>query len=161
MKLVDFTSCELSKRNLEYAGRAGEKRGIVYQGENWFLKFPKSTRDMRNTGGLSYVTSPLSEYLGSHIYQLLGYRAHDTLLGVYDNGVRKKSSALVRTSSPMTKTRFSSPTPRLETTRTKKCWNERRNRLPPPRTLTKSSISWPTIRCFLRFPMPKKDFGMS
>jgi hypothetical protein len=90
MKLVDFTSCELSKRNLEYAGRAGEKRGIVYQGENWFLKFPKSTRDMRNTGGLSYVTSPLSEYLGSHIYQLLGYRAHDTLLGVYDNGVRKK-----------------------------------------------------------------------
>jgi hypothetical protein len=90
MKIIDFTSCELSKRNLEYAGRAGEKRGIVYQGENWFLKFPKSTREMRNTGNLSYVTSPLSEYLGSHIYQILGYHAHDTLLGVYDNGVRKK-----------------------------------------------------------------------
>jgi hypothetical protein len=90
MKLIDFTSCELSKRNLEYAGRAGEKRGVVYQGENWFLKFPKSTRDMHNTGALSYVTSPLSEYLGSHIYQILGYHAHDTLLGIYDDGVRKK-----------------------------------------------------------------------
>ena len=27
IKIIDFTNCVLSSRNLEYAGRAGEKRG--------------------------------------------------------------------------------------------------------------------------------------
>ena len=27
MKIIDFSKCELSNRNLEYAGRAGEKKG--------------------------------------------------------------------------------------------------------------------------------------
>lgn len=30
MDMIDFTNCKLSDRNLEYAGRAGEKRGIIY-----------------------------------------------------------------------------------------------------------------------------------
>ncbi len=29
MKLLDFSNCPLSDRNLEYAGRAGEKREII------------------------------------------------------------------------------------------------------------------------------------
>ena len=37
---------------------------------------------MKKTGALSYVTSPLSEYIGSHIYQILGYDVHETILGV-------------------------------------------------------------------------------
>lgn len=41
--IIDFSNCSLSDRNLQYAGRAGEKRGIIYKGENWFLKFPKNT----------------------------------------------------------------------------------------------------------------------
>lgn len=66
--IVDFSNCVLSDRNLQYGGRAGEKRGIIYNDERWFLKFPKNTLGMKNTGGLSYVTSPLSEYIESHIY---------------------------------------------------------------------------------------------
>ena len=46
IKLIDFTNCKLSSRNLEYAGRAGEKRGIIYNDEFWFLKFPKNTIGM-------------------------------------------------------------------------------------------------------------------
>ena len=45
---------------------------------------------MRKVEGLSYVTSPLSEYLGSHIFQILGYEAHDTVLGVCHDGRRYK-----------------------------------------------------------------------
>lgn len=45
---------------------------------------------MSNVNGLSYVTSPLSEYLGSHIYQMLGYEAHETLLGICFDGRRNK-----------------------------------------------------------------------
>ena len=30
IKMIDFTNCELSPRNLEYCGRAGEKKAICY-----------------------------------------------------------------------------------------------------------------------------------
>ena len=88
--LVDFSNCQLSSRNLEYGGRAGEKKGIIYNGGFWFLKFPKNTSGMNNVKGLSYVTSPLSEYIGSNVYRILGYDVHDTILGVCFDGRRNK-----------------------------------------------------------------------
>ena len=39
---------------------------------------------------ISYVTSPLSEYIGSHIYEILGYDVHKTILGVCNDGKRNK-----------------------------------------------------------------------
>ena len=41
--IIDFTNSALSSRNLEYGGRAGEKKGIIYNNSFWFLKFPKNT----------------------------------------------------------------------------------------------------------------------
>lgn len=38
-----------------------------------------------NVESISYTTSPLSEFLGSHIYELLGIDTHETFLG-YKNG---------------------------------------------------------------------------
>ena len=90
IEMIDFTNCELSPRNLEYGGRAGEKKGIIYNGDFWFLKFPKNTNGMNNIKGLSYVTSPLSEYIGSNIYRILGYDVHETKLGVCFDGKRYK-----------------------------------------------------------------------
>ena len=90
IEMIDFSSCELSSRNLQYGGRAGEKRGVIYNGEFWFLKFPKNTIGMRKVDGLSYVTSPLSEYIGSNIYKILGYNDHETKLGICFDGKRNK-----------------------------------------------------------------------
>ena len=90
IEIVDFTKCKLSNRNLEYAGRAGEKRGIIYNNELWFLKFPKNTIGMNRVTGLSYVTSPLSEYIGSQIYKILEYDVHETILGICNDGKRNK-----------------------------------------------------------------------
>lgn len=90
IKMIDFSNCELSSRNLEYGGRAGEKKGIIYNGNFWFLKFPKNASAMNNANGLSYVTSPLSEYIGSNIYKILGYDVHDTILGICFDGKRYK-----------------------------------------------------------------------
>ena len=40
---------------------------------------------MRGKANLSPLSlTPLSEYLGSHIYSILGYPAHETILGVRD-----------------------------------------------------------------------------
>lgn len=73
--------CQYSDRNGSYGGQAGYKDGIIYNGGYWIVKYPKAVRDIQ--GGrtsVSYTTSPLSEYVGSHIYQILGYKTHDTLL---------------------------------------------------------------------------------
>ena len=90
IKMYDFSNCKLSTRNLEYGGRAGEKKGIVFNDEFWFLKFPKSASRMKNTKGMSYVTSPLSEYIGSNIYRILGFDVHETLLGICFDGKKYK-----------------------------------------------------------------------
>ena len=89
-KMIDFSDAKLSFLNLEYGGRAGEKKGIIFNNEFWFLKFPKNTIGMNNVKGLSYVTSPLSEYIGSNIYRILGYDVHETILGVCFDGKRYK-----------------------------------------------------------------------
>ncbi len=89
-ELIDFSACPLSSRNLQYGGRAGEKRGILYKGEPWILKFPKNTIGMRGVEGISYVTSPLNEFIGSRIFELLGYESQETLLGVCFDGKRYK-----------------------------------------------------------------------
>ena len=90
IKIYDFSKAQLSSRNLQYAGRAGEKRGILIDNEYWFLKFPKNTIGMNKVNGISYVTSPLSEFIGSHIFQILGFDVHETRLGIYNDGKRTK-----------------------------------------------------------------------
>lgn len=81
MNLYDFSKTE--SRNGNYGGLSGNKAAIVFNDENWFLKFPKSMRDFRVPAS-SYTTSPLSEYIGSHIYSSLGIPVHETQLGAMD-----------------------------------------------------------------------------
>ncbi len=81
-EIVDFSKCEYSNRHGRYGGQAGDKDGILYKGEPWIVKYPKSTVSMKGNNLPSYTTSPLSEYVGSHVYQILGFDAHETLLGV-------------------------------------------------------------------------------
>ena len=74
----------LNHSGISYGGHGGSKRGIIMNGERWFLKYPKSTKSM-DVDGLSYSTTPISEYLGSHIYESIGLDVHKTKLG-YANG---------------------------------------------------------------------------
>lgn len=81
MEIVDLSNCERSFRHGIYGGAAGDKDGILYHGdEYWLVKYPKSTRSMQGNNLTVYTTSPLSEYIGSHIFELLGYDVHETLL---------------------------------------------------------------------------------
>ena len=80
--LIDFTNLPYS--NKHYGGNAGLKRGVIIDDKNWLLKFPQETSTFDNVT-ISFTTSPLSEYVGSHIYQLLGYTAHNTMLGYFSN----------------------------------------------------------------------------
>lgn len=80
--IYDLNDCQLSFKNGAYGGAAGSKDGIIIDGDMWMVKYPKNLSDMTGKGIASYSTSPLSEFIGSHIYDILGYDVHDTILGV-------------------------------------------------------------------------------
>ena len=72
----------LSDRNGSYGGNSGDKEGIFINNDYWIVKYPDSTKGLSNVGSLQFTSSPLSEYIGSHIYNILGYDVHDTVLGI-------------------------------------------------------------------------------
>lgn len=83
--MKDFSNV---KNNLRfYGGNAEPKLGFKNSiGENWFLKFPKSTKNLENVE-MSYTRTPLSEYIGSKIYEVLGIPVHETELGIFGEKV--------------------------------------------------------------------------
>jgi len=85
--LPDFTNCKRLLGNA-YAGANGKKIGIEYNGEQYMLKFPPSGQAKRTE--LSYTNSCLSEHIASSIFNMIGIKAHKTILGTYDvNGKTK------------------------------------------------------------------------
>ena len=83
MEIINFDNKSLAP-GVFYGGDAGAKEAIIYNDAVWMIKYPKTTRDMINPK-VSYTTSPLSEYLGSKIYELLGFPTHEVLLGTKRN----------------------------------------------------------------------------
>lgn len=75
MKLIDFSKSKLS--NIYYGG-SEKKLGIIYNNERYMLKFQKNTP-------ISRRNNTISEYIGSHIYNLIGIKSHETILGIYKN----------------------------------------------------------------------------
>lgn len=84
MNIINFDNYQISDKNGSYTGVDGSKEGIIYNDENWLIKYPKSIKGI-NRIDTSYTTSPLSEFIGSHIYEILGNDVHKTLLGIRNN----------------------------------------------------------------------------
>ena len=75
-----------------YGGLSGSKYGILIDGVRWMVKFPENTkhfpgREKRNHHIPSYTSSPVSEYIGSKIYESLGIPVHETMLGYRDGKI--------------------------------------------------------------------------
>ncbi len=82
---IDFTN--MPKRNKAYSGANGSKISVVYDGETYMIKFPAGAN--RNDR-LSYSNSCFSEYIGCHIFEIIGLPVQKTLLGTYEvNGQEK------------------------------------------------------------------------
>ncbi len=82
MFLINFEDCPDMHRR--FGGNAGNKMDISYDNARWILKFDKSTKGMKRIE-ISYTTSALSEYVGSHVYEILGVPVHETKLGIKNN----------------------------------------------------------------------------
>ncbi len=83
--MIDFT--DMPTRKKAYAGANGGKIAIVYEGEQYMLKFPPHPKRNKE---MSYTNSCISEYLGSHIFEIIGIPVQETILGTYNvNGKEK------------------------------------------------------------------------
>lgn len=83
-RMIDFSKCEINNRM--YGGAAGRKLGIVYENENYLLKFPEDLKDMA-TAKMDFSVSPITEYIGSKVYESIGLPVHEVKLGIY-NGIQ-------------------------------------------------------------------------
>lgn len=83
--MIDFT--DLPVRNKTYAGANDSKISVIYNGEQYMLKFP--TAPSRNRE-MSYTNGCVSEYIGCHIFESIGIPVQKTLLGTYARNGRQK-----------------------------------------------------------------------
>ncbi len=77
--LMDFTNLPIRRK--AYGGANGSKLSIVYNGETYMVKLP--SHSLKNPN-LSYTNSCTFEFLGCHIFNMLGVQAQETLLGTYE-----------------------------------------------------------------------------
>ena len=83
--MIDFTDMPIRKK--AYAGANGGEIAVMYEGEQYMLKFPPHPKRNKE---MSYTHSCISEYLGSHIFDIVGIPVQQTLHGIYRvNGKEK------------------------------------------------------------------------
>ena len=85
--MIDFTNS--IKKNKAYAGANGSKIAVVYNGEQYMLKFPPFPTINK---GISYTNSCISEYIGCKIFESVGIPVQKTILGI--QAMEKQKSLL-------------------------------------------------------------------
>ncbi len=83
--MIDFTNCVEEMNN--YKG-SEKKKTLIFEDKRYLVKFPDPVREKNKN--ISYINNSLSEYVGSNIFRLVGFKTQETLLGKYKfNGVEK------------------------------------------------------------------------
>ena len=83
--MIDFTNS--IRKNKTFNGASGNKLSIIYNGEQYMLKFSPIAKKNLN---MRYSNSSISEYIGSNIFRMLGIPVQETILGeFYVNGKKK------------------------------------------------------------------------
>lgn len=83
--MIDFT--DLPRRKKTYTGANGSKIAVMYNDELYMLKFPLPPSRNKE---MSYTNGCVSEYLGSHIFEIIGIPVQETLLGTFMKNGREK-----------------------------------------------------------------------
>lgn len=68
--------------NRIYGGRNGAKLGVEINHQAYMVKFPSPARLNKQ---MSYVNNSVSEFLGCHIFSLLGFNSQETFLATYND----------------------------------------------------------------------------
>lgn len=83
--MIDFTNA--IQRNKAYAGANGGKIAVMYNDEQYMLKFPPYPTKNKD---MSYTNSCISEYIGCKIFELLDIPVQETMIGKYTSKGKTK-----------------------------------------------------------------------
>ncbi len=84
--MIDFTNCEINNYKY-YGGKNGGKICVIYNNEDYMLKFPSVNEGISEYG---YSNSCISEYIVCNIFKTIGLNSQDTILGTYNLNGNKK-----------------------------------------------------------------------
>lgn len=83
--MIDFTKCK-EFFNL-YKG-SEKKKTLVYNNKKYLVKFPNPIREKNKN--ISYINNAFSEYVGSNIFKIVGFKTQNTILGKYNYNGKEK-----------------------------------------------------------------------
>ena len=75
------------QKNKTYAGANGGKISVLYNGEQYMLKFPPFPTINKE---MSYTNSCISEYIGCKVFESVGIPVQETVIGTYTSKGKEK-----------------------------------------------------------------------
>ena len=76
--MIDFTNAIEEFNN--YKG-SEKKKTLIYKDKKYLVKFPDPIREKNKN--ISYINNAFSEYIGSNVFKIVGFKTQNTILGKY------------------------------------------------------------------------------
>lgn len=83
--MIDFTNAIEEFNN--YRG-SEKKKTLIYNSRKYLVKFPDPVREKNKN--ISYINNAFSEYIGSNILKIVGFKVQNTILGKYKYKEKEK-----------------------------------------------------------------------
>lgn len=83
--MIDFTNAIEEFNN--YKG-SEKKKTLIYNNKKYLVKFPDPIREKNKN--ISYINNAFSEYIGSNIFKIIGFKTQNTVLGKYEYNGKEK-----------------------------------------------------------------------
>lgn len=83
--MIDFTNAVEEFNN--YKG-SEKKKTLIYNNKKYLVKFPDPVREKNKN--ISYINNAFSEYIGSNLFKIVGFKTQNTVLGKYEYNGKEK-----------------------------------------------------------------------
>ena len=83
--MIDFTNAIEEFNN--YKG-SEKKKTLIYNNKKYLVKFPDPIREKNKN--ISYINNAFSEYIGSNVFKIVGFKTQNTVLGKYEYKGKEK-----------------------------------------------------------------------
>ena len=83
--MIDFSKA--TEELNTYRG-SEKKKTLIYDNKKYLVKFPDPIREKNKN--ISYINNAFSEYVGSNIFKIVGFKTQNTILGTYTYNGKEK-----------------------------------------------------------------------
>ena len=83
--MIDFTNAIEEFNN--YKG-SEKKKTLIYKNKKYLVKFPDPV--IEKNKNISYINNAFSEYIGSNVFKIVGFKKQNTVLGKYKYNGKEK-----------------------------------------------------------------------